>query len=75
MSSAGKRPTQKAPVTFFFCDRRKCPNCNPKCHHTQDPAHALSLEGEFRKHIPTGSMWQCGISNEGTVIIDGKGSS
>lgn len=73
MSSAGKRPKQKVTKTFFFCDRRKCGTCNPKCAHTQDPSHALSLEGEFKQNIVDGSMWQCGISHEGTIIIDGKG--
>lgn len=75
MSSAGKRPKAPQPKAFFFCDRKKCSTCNPKCTHTQDPSHALSLEGEFKKNLVDGSMWQCGISHEGTIIIDGKRST
>lgn len=75
MSSAGKRPKIQQPKAFFFCDRKKCSTCNPKCTHTQDPSHALSLEGEFKKNLVDGSMWQCGISHEGTIIIDGKRST
>ena len=67
MSSAGKRPTQKVTKAFFFCDRRKCSQCNPKCTHTQDPSHALSLEGEFRQNMVDGSMWQTNISVNGEI--------
>lgn len=62
MSSEGKRPK---PKVFFFCDRKKCSNCNPQCQHTSDPMHAFSLEGEFRKNLQDGSMWQCNISIDG----------
>lgn len=74
MSSAGKRPKQKVQKTFFFCDRKRCGlGCTfPKCMHTQDPNHALSLEGKFKKNIVDGSMWQVGISVNGEIIDDSK---
>lgn len=74
MSSHGKRPKRKV---FFYCDGKKCPNCSrPKtgCMHTSDPAHALSLEGEFRQNLSDGSMWQCNISLNGEIYNDSKGS-
>lgn len=72
MSSAGKRPKQRVTKTFFYCDRRKCSTCNPKCTHTQDPSHALSLEGEFKQNIVDGSMWQTNISVNGEIFNDSK---
>ena len=74
MSSAGKRPRQKVNRTFFFCDMKACPNCsNAKtgCHHTANPWHALSLEGEFKKD-QCGNMWQVGASVNGVIIDDSK---
>lgn len=61
MSSKGKRPE---PKTFFFCDRKKCSNCNPQCRHTSDPSHAIRLEGKFRQNTD-GNMWQTDISLDG----------
>jgi len=72
MSSAGKRPKQAQPKMFFFCDRKKCSTCNPKCMHTQDPSHALSLEGEFKRNTVDGSMWQSAISYNGEIITSKK---
>ncbi len=73
MSSAGKRPKPKVNRTFFFCDMKACPNCSHAktgCHHTANPSHALSLEGEF-KQDQNGNMWQVGVSVNGE-IYDGK---
>lgn len=74
MSSAGKRPRQKVGRTFFFCDLKACPNCSHAktgCHHTSNPSHALSLEGEF-KQDQNGNMWQVGTSVNGVIIDDSK---
>lgn len=74
MSSAGKRPRQKVNQTFFFCDLKACPNCSHAktgCHHTANPFHALSLEGEF-KQDQYGNMWQVGASVNGVIIDDSK---
>lgn len=74
MSSAGKRPRQKVSRTFFFCDLKACPNCSHAktgCHHTSNPSHALSLEGEF-KQDQSGNMWQVGTSVNGVIIDDSK---
>ena len=74
MSSAGKRPRQKVNRTFFFCDLKACPNCSHAktgCHHTANPLHALSLEGEF-KQDQYGNMWQVGTSVNGVIIDDSK---
>ena len=73
MSSHGKKPKQKV---FFFCDGKKCPNCSRAktgCMHTSDPAHALRLDGEFRRNLGDGSMWQCDISLDGEIYNDSKG--
>lgn len=56
------------PKVFLICDRKKCTLCNPECHHTQDINHALSLEGEFKKNLVDGSMWQVAISHNGEII-------
>jgi hypothetical protein len=71
MSSAGKRPK---PKIFFFCDRKKCPNCNQQCQHTSDISHALRPEGDFKRNEVDGSMWQVGVSLDG-VAYDSKGLS
>ena len=74
MSSAGRRPRPKVKKTFFFCDMKQCPTCsNPKtgCHHTSNPFHALSVEGEF-KMDQYGNMWQVGASVNGVIIDDSK---
>lgn len=28
-------------MKFYLCDRKKCENCSPGCHHTSDISHAL----------------------------------
>ena len=59
------------PKVFFICDRQKCGlNCNPECHHTSDINHAIRAEGDFKKNLTDGSMWQVAISVDGEIVTD-----
>lgn len=41
-----KTGKKREPTTYYVCDRKRCENCAPHCHHTKDINHAL-----YRDHF------------------------
>lgn len=43
---------------FYVCNRKRCENCTPYCHHTLDIEYALYKEHTDFDLGPEGSLWE-----------------
>ena len=45
-------------MTFYVCDRKKCPNCSEECKHTSDITHALYDKHKYFYHDWKHDLWE-----------------